>query len=77
VRQSGGLNIQRRKAKGKSQPSYYLEVKQMAERNAIEYTGKVLDQRNNLTGPDDKGKPSYPVRPKHLPIQQPNSNKGK
>lgn len=49
----------------------------MAERNAIEYTGKVLDQRNNLTGPDDKGKPSYPVRPKHLPIQQPNSNKGK
>ena len=48
----------------------------MQQKNPIEYTGKVLDQRNDLTGPDDSGKPSYPERPKHVPIQQSN-NKGK
>jgi hypothetical protein len=49
----------------------------MSEKNPIEFTGKVLDQRNDLTGPDDPGKPSYPERPKHVSIKQPNSNKGK
>ncbi len=42
----------------------------MANRNPVEYTGKVLDKRNDLTGPDAEGKPSYPERPKHVPIQQ-------
>lgn len=45
----------------------------MADINPIEYTGKVLDQRNNLTGPDDPGKRSYPEKPQHVSIQQPNS----
>ncbi|MCM2532266.1 hypothetical protein NDK43_07480 [Neobacillus pocheonensis] len=49
----------------------------MPEKNPIEYTGKVLDQRNDLTGPDDSGKASYPERPNHVPIQQPNRNKVK
>ena len=37
----------------------------MPNKQPIEYTGRVLDQRNDLTGPDDKGKASYPERPKH------------
>lgn len=49
----------------------------MAERNPIEFTGKVLDQRNDLTGPDDPGKTSFPARPKHVSIQQPKNNKVK
>jgi hypothetical protein len=49
----------------------------MPKREPIEFTGKVLDQRNTLTGPDDRGKSSYPERPKHVSIQQPNSNKVK
>ena len=36
----------------------------------IEFTGNVLDQRNDLTGPDDAGKASYPVLPKKVSIQQ-------
>ncbi|WP_445487905.1 hypothetical protein [Niallia sp. 03133] len=43
--------------------------------NPIEYTGKVLDKRNNLTGPADPDKPSYPKRPKHVAIQN-EKNKG-
>jgi hypothetical protein len=49
----------------------------MSDRNPIEYTGKVLDQRNDLTGPDDAGKASYPERQKHVSIQQQNSKKVK
>ncbi|MEH7505870.1 hypothetical protein V7152_28615 [Neobacillus drentensis] len=48
----------------------------MPEKNPIEYTGKVLDQRNDLTGPDE-GKSSYPELPKHVPIQNGARNKGK
>jgi len=48
----------------------------MERRNPIEFTGKVLDQRNILTGPDDPGKGSYPKLPKHVSIQQSNK-KGK
>jgi hypothetical protein len=48
----------------------------MSGKHPIEYTGKVLDQRNDLTGPDD-GKGAYPERPKHVPIQEQSSNKGK
>lgn len=42
----------------------------MSDQNPIEFTGKVLDQRNTLTGPsDEEGKRSYPERPKHVPIE--------
>lgn len=41
----------------------------MPDNNPIEYTGKVLDQRNDLTGPDN-AKGSYPKKPKHVQIQQ-------
>jgi hypothetical protein len=50
-----------------------MEVKTMPDRKPIEFTGKVLDQRNNLTGPDDSGKASYPKRPQHVVIHQPNN----
>ena len=42
----------------------------MTENNPIKYSGKVLDQRNTLTGPDDIGKAEYPKPPKHVTIQQ-------
>lgn len=45
----------------------------MTARQPIEFTGKVLDQRNTLTGPDDQGKASYPVLPKKVSIQRSNS----
>ncbi|MEH7179786.1 hypothetical protein [Neobacillus vireti] len=45
----------------------------MSKNNPIEYTGKVLNQRNQLTGPDDEGKASYPQRPKNVSIKDPNS----
>lgn len=42
-----------------------MEVfRKMKDSNPIEFTGKVLDKRNTLTGPDDSGKASYPQRPK-------------
>lgn len=47
----------------------------MANKNPIEYTGKALDQRNTLTGPDDSGKASFPERPKHVTIGQTNRKK--
>lgn len=47
----------------------------MTEQNPIEYTGKVLDQRNDLTGPT-KGKGTYPERPKHVSIKQNDGNRG-
>ncbi|MGG1400689.1 hypothetical protein ABE288_23115 [Bacillus salipaludis] len=46
----------------------------MTKNNPIEYTGKVLDQRNDLTGPDDAGKGNYPNPPKKVKIQQQNRN---
>ncbi|WP_157042269.1 hypothetical protein [Neobacillus jeddahensis] len=45
----------------------------MPEQNPIEYSGKVLDQRNDLTGPNSE-KGSFPERPKHVPIQQKQDN---
>jgi hypothetical protein len=45
----------------------------MLENNPIEYKGKVLDQRNTLTGPDDSNKAQYPKPPKNAPIQQSNN----
>lgn len=53
-------------------PNYIDGGDKMGNKNPIEYTGKVLDQRNTLTGPDDAGKASYPKRPEHVPIQQSN-----
>ena len=48
----------------------------MPKNNPIEYTGKVLDQRNDLTGPaDEKG--TYPERPQHVPIQDETRKKNK
>ncbi|WP_180968265.1 hypothetical protein [Cytobacillus massiliigabonensis] len=42
----------------------------MPDRQPIEYTGRVLDQRNDLTGPDDKEKASYPKPPQHVSIKR-------
>lgn len=49
-----------------------MEVfEKMKDSNPIEFTGKVLDKRNTLTGPDDAGKASFPERPKgRIPIQK-------
>ncbi|WP_090760946.1 hypothetical protein [Bacillus sp. OK048] len=57
------------------QAYYYLEVEKMSKNNPIEYTGKVLNERNQLTGPDDSGKASYPERPKNVSIQDPGTKK--
>lgn len=46
----------------------------MTDKNPIEYSGKVLDQRNNLTGPADQDKAGYPERPKNVSIKQTNRN---
>ncbi|MGS2777104.1 hypothetical protein ACVBAX_06960 [Robertmurraya sp. GLU-23] len=40
----------------------------MADERPIEYSGKVLDERNTLTGPD-KGKNGFPKTPKNVPIR--------
>jgi hypothetical protein len=47
-----------------------MEVVKMKKEIPVKFTGKVLDQRNDLTGPDDSGKASYPKRPKHVSIQE-------
>ena len=47
----------------------------MPKNNPIEFTGKVLNERNQLTGPDDSGKATYPERPKNVSIQDPISKK--
>ncbi|MEK5391397.1 MULTISPECIES: hypothetical protein [Heyndrickxia] len=49
----------------------------MEKGNSFEYTGEVLDQRNDLTGPDDSNKASYPKRPKNVSIQGSKEKKGK
>lgn len=41
----------------------------MKDSNPVEFTGKVLDQRNDLTGPD-QGKASFPEKPKNAPIKE-------
>jgi len=47
-----------------------MEVKNMANRNPVEFTGKVLDKRNTLTGPDDEGKNGHPKRPQNVIIKK-------
>lgn len=47
----------------------------MPKNNPIEFSGKVLNERNQLTGPDDSGKASYPERPKNISIQDQKSKK--
>jgi hypothetical protein len=47
-----------------------MGVNILADRNPIEFSKEVLDQRNDLTGPDDSGKAAFPVRPKRVKIQQ-------
>lgn len=46
-----------------------MEVSILSERNPVEYTGKILDQRNDLTAPENLGERSALKRPKHVPIQ--------
>lgn len=48
----------------------------MTDNNPIEYTGKALDQRNDLTGPH-QGEGSFPERPKHVSIKQKETKSGK
>lgn len=48
----------------------------MAGKHPIEYTGKVLDQRKDLTSPDD-GKGMYPEGPIHVSIEEQSNTKGK
>jgi hypothetical protein len=74
VKPSRSWNFKIRKA---NEFFFWMGGETMPKNNPIEYTGKVLDQRNDLTGPDDSGKGSYPERPKHVPIQAPANNKGK
>jgi len=45
-----------------------VEVKRVRNRNPVEFTGKVLDQRNDLTTPAEDSA-SFPQRPKHVMIQ--------
>jgi hypothetical protein len=45
----------------------------MAHRDPVEFTGKVVDQRNDLTGPDDAGKANYPKRPQQVSITDTNN----
>lgn len=40
----------------------------MADERPIEYSGKVLDKRNTLTGPE-KGKQGFPKSPKNVAIR--------
>ncbi|HWJ78622.1 MAG TPA: hypothetical protein VNR61_11155 [Niallia sp.] len=40
----------------------------MKNQNPVQFSGKVLDQRNDLTGPE-AGKALYPKLPKHVAIQ--------
>ncbi|WP_278186178.1 hypothetical protein [Bacillus timonensis] len=42
----------------------------MANRNPVEFTGKVLDKRNTLTVPDDEHKVGHPKRPQNVPINK-------
>jgi hypothetical protein len=51
-----------------------MGVNILADRNPIEFSKEVLDQRNDLTGPDE-GKASFPVRPNKVKIQQ-SKNRG-
>ncbi|WP_180994299.1 hypothetical protein [Bacillus sp. Marseille-P3661] len=44
----------------------------MPNQEPVEYSGRVLDQRNDLTGPDNPGELSKLDRPKHVPVQKPN-----
>ncbi|WP_158555795.1 hypothetical protein [Peribacillus glennii] len=46
----------------------------MPNRNQTEYGN--LDQRGDLTGPDDPGKRNHPTRPTHVSIQQNDSLNG-
>ncbi len=44
----------------------------MADNNPVKFTGKNVDRRNDLTGPEDAEKRSHPNRPEHVSIQQTN-----
>jgi hypothetical protein len=42
----------------------------MSNNNPRVFSGKVLDERNDLTGPDDGNKTDHPKPPKHVAIPQ-------
>ncbi|MFD2443860.1 hypothetical protein ACFSO7_07665 [Bacillus sp. CGMCC 1.16607] len=42
----------------------------MSNKNPIEFTGNVLDQRNTLTGPNDSNKDDYPKQPQRVTIKE-------
>ncbi|WP_158553494.1 hypothetical protein [Peribacillus saganii] len=41
----------------------------MPHRKPVEF-GKLLDKRNDLTGPDDANRRDFPKRPNHVSIDQ-------
>lgn len=47
----------------------------MTIKNPVEYTN--VDQRGDLTGPDDEHKRDYPKRPQHVLIDPKQSDQGK
>ncbi|WP_165786636.1 hypothetical protein [Heyndrickxia camelliae] len=49
----------------------------MTERHSFEFSKEVLDQGNDLTGPDDENKASYPRIPKNVSIQSTEERNGK
>jgi hypothetical protein len=42
--------------------------------DATEYSKKFLDKRNDLTGPNDAERRSFPKTPKHVSIQETNKS---
>ncbi|GIN41145.1 hypothetical protein [Heyndrickxia oleronia] len=46
----------------------------MENEKPIEFTKNVLNQRNDLTGPD-LAKGDFPIQPKHVKIQKTNTGK--
>ncbi|MFB9988490.1 hypothetical protein [Bacillus benzoevorans] len=49
----------------------------MATRRPVEYSGKVLDQRNTLTGPGSTpGEQPFPQLPDHISIGKQQRKKG-
>jgi hypothetical protein len=42
--------------------------------DSTEYSKKFLDKRNDLTGPNDAERRSFPKTPKHVSIQETNKS---
>jgi hypothetical protein len=46
-----------------------MEVKRMENKTPVTFTGKVLDKRNDLTGPANEEKRGYPHLPTDVSVQ--------